>query len=131
MVKDAEAHAEEDAKHKEEVEARNNCDSLVNATEQTLNELGDKVPADTKQNARAALDEAKQALAGSDIDAIKAATEKLQQAGYKLSEVVYSQNQGAPQGASTGAQGAAPQQDDDSPIEADYEVVDDDKNNGK
>jgi molecular chaperone DnaK len=131
MVKDAEAHAEEDAKHKEEVEARNNCDSLVNATEQTLNELGDKVPADTKQNAQAALDEAKQALAGSDIDAIKAATEKLQQAGYKLSEVVYSQNQGASQGAPTGAQGAAPQQDDDSPIEADYEVVDDDKNNGK
>ena len=131
MVKDAEAHAEEDAKHKEEVEARNNCDSLVNATEQTLNELGDKVPADTKQNAQAALDEAKQALAGSDIDAIKAATEKLQQAGYKLSEVVYSQNQGAPQGAPTGAQGTAPQQDDDSPIEADYEVVDDDKNNGK
>ncbi|WP_058985601.1 molecular chaperone DnaK [Hugonella massiliensis] len=131
MVKDAEAHAEEDAKHKEEVEARNNCDSLVNATEQTLQELGDKVPADTKQNAQSAVDEAKQALAGTDIDAIKAATEKLQQAGYKLSEVVYSQNQGAPQGAGASAAGAAPQQDDDSPIEADYEVVDDDANKGK
>ena len=120
MVKDAEAHAEEDKKHKEEVETRNNCDALVNATEQTLNELGDKVPADSKSAAEEAINEAKTALAGSDIEAIKAATEKLQQAGYKLSEVAYSQ-QGADQaaGAATGAQ------PDDGPIEADYEVVDD------
>ena len=120
MVKDAEAHAEEDKKHKEEVETRNNCDALVNATEQTLNELGDKVPADSKSAAEEAISEAKTALAGSDIEAIKAATEKLQQAGYKLAEVAYSQ-QGADQaaGAATGAQ------PDDGPIEADYEVVDD------
>ncbi len=120
MVKDAEAHAEEDKKHKEEVETRNNCDALVNATEQTLNELGDKVPADSKSAAEEAINEAKTALAGSDIEAIKAATEKLQQAGYKLAEVAYSQ-QGADQaaGAATGAQ------PDDGPIEADYEVVDD------
>ena len=120
MVKDAEAHAEEDKKHKEEVETRNNCDALVNATEQTLNELGDKVPADSKSAAEEAINEAKTALAGSDIEAIKAATEKLQQAGYKLAEVAYIQ-QGADQaaGAATGAQ------PDDGPIEADYEVVDD------
>ena len=120
MVKDAEAHAEEDKKQKEEVETRNNCDALVNATEQTLNELGDKVPADSKSAAEEAINEAKTALAGSDIEAIKAATEKLQQAGYKLAEVAYSQ-QGADQaaGAATGAQ------PDDGPIEADYEVVDD------
>ena len=120
MVKDAEAHAEEDKKHKEEVETRNNCDALVNATEQTLNELGDKVPVDSKSAAEEAINEAKTALAGSDIEAIKAATEKLQQAGYKLAEVAYSQ-QGADQaaGAATGAQ------PDDGPIEADYEVVDD------
>ena len=120
MVKDAEAHAEEDKKHKEEVETRNNCDALVNATEQTLNELGDKVPADSKSAAEEAINEAKTALAGSDIEAIKAATEKLQQAGYKLAEVAYSQ-QGADQaaGAATGAQ------PDDGPIEADSEVVDD------
>ena len=121
MVKDAEAHAEEDKKHKEEVETRNNCDALVNATEQTLNELGDKVPADSKSAAEEAINEAKTALAGSDIEAIKAATEKLQQAGYKLAEVAYGQQQGADQaaGAATGAQ------PDDGPIEADYEVVDD------
>ena len=59
MVKDAEAHADEDAKRKEEIEARNNCDSLVNATETTLNELGDKVPADSKSTVEAAIAEAR------------------------------------------------------------------------
>ena len=72
MVKDAEAHADEDAKRKEEIEARNNCDSLVNATETTLNELGDKVPADSKSTVEAAIAEAKTALEGTDIDAIEA-----------------------------------------------------------
>ena len=127
MVKDAEAHADEDAKRKEEIEARNNCDSLVNATETTLNELGDKVPADSKSTVEAAIAEAKTALEVTDIDAIKAATEKLQQASYKLAEVAYSNQDAAAAGA--GAAGAAPQQDD-GPIEADYEVVDD-KNEGK
>ena len=128
MVKDAEAHAAEDEARKAEVEARNNTDSLVNATEQTLSELGDKVPADTKQAAEDAIKEAKDALAGTDIEAIKAAGEKLQQAGYKLAEVVYStqQAQGAPGAGAAGAANPA----DDGPIEADYEVVDD-KNEGK
>ncbi|WP_302548264.1 molecular chaperone DnaK, partial [Gordonibacter pamelaeae] len=90
MVKDAELHAEEDKKRKEEVEVRNNCDALVNATEQTLAEVGDKAPADVKSAAEEAISEAKSALEGSDLDAIKAATEKMQQAGYKLAEVVYS-----------------------------------------
>ena len=124
MVKDAEAHAEEDKKRKEEVETRNNCDALVNATEQTLNELGDKVPADSKSAAEEAINEAKTALSGTDIETIKAATEKLQQAGYKLAEVAYSQQQGA-EGAAGAAGAAAGAQSDDGPIEADYEVVDD------
>ena len=124
MVKDAEAHAEEDKKRKEEVETRNNCDALVNATEQTLNELGDKVPADSKSAAEEAINEAKTALSGTDIEAIKAATEKLQQAGYKLAEVAYSQQQGA-EGAAGAAGAAAGAQSGDGPIEADYEVVDD------
>ena len=101
MVKDAEAHADEDAKRKEEIEARNNCDSLVNATETTLNELGDKVPADSKSTVEAAIAEAKTALEGTDIDAIKAATEKLQQASYKLAEVAYSNQDAAAAGAGT------------------------------
>ncbi len=127
MVKDAEAHADDDAKRKEEIEARNFFFSLLNATETTLNELGDKVPADSKSTVEAAIAEAKTALEGTDIDAIKAATEKLQQASYKLAEVAYSNQDAAAAGA--GAAGAAPQQDD-GPIEADYEVVDD-KNEGK
>ena len=125
MVKDAEAHAEEDAKRKEEIEVRNNADALVNATEQTLQEVGDKAPADVKSAAEEAIAEAKQALEGSDMDAIKAATEKMQQAGYKLAEVVYST-----QGADAGAQAAAAESTPaDDTIEADYEVVD--ENDGK
>ena len=133
MVKDAEAHAAEDAQRKEEVETRNNADSLVNATQQTLDELGDKAPADAKAAAKSAIAEAKSALEGNDIEAIKASVEKLQQAGYKLAEVVYSQNGGDPAAAAAaaaGAQGGAAPADDDT-IEADYEVVDDDKKEGK
>ena len=133
MVKDAEAHAAEDAQRKEEVETRNNADSLVNATQQTLDELGDKAPADAKAAAESAIAEAKSALEGNDIEAIKASVEKLQQAGYKLAEVVYSQNGGDPAAAAAAAacaQGGAAPADDDT-IEADYEVVDDDKKEGK
>ena len=130
MVKDAETHAAEDAQRKEEVETRNNADSLVNATQQTLDELGDKAPADAKAAAESAIAEAKSALEGNDIEAIKASVEKLQQAGYKLAEVVYSQNGGDPAAAAAaaaGAQGGAAPADDDT-IEADFEVVDDEEN---
>ena len=126
MVKDAEQHAEEDAARKEEAEVRNNADALVNATQQTLDELGDKVPADAKTQAEEAIAETKSALEGTDIDAIKAATEKIQQAGYKLAEVVYS-TEGAAAGAQAAAAETAPA---DDTIEADYEVVDD-ENEGK
>ena len=101
---------------------RNNADALVNATEQTLADLGDKAPADVKSQAEEALSEAKSALEGSDMDAIKAATEKLQAAGYKLAEVVYS-TEGAAAGAAAAAAETAPA---DDTIEADYEVVEDD-----
>ena len=126
MVKDAEQHAEEDAARKEEAEVRNNADALVNATQQTLDELGDKVPADAKAQAEEAIAATKSALEGTDIDAIKAATEKIQQAGYKLAEVVYS-TEGAAAGAQAAAAETAPA---DDTIEADYEVVDD-ENEGK
>ncbi len=126
MVKDAEEHAAEDSKRKEEAEVRNNADALVNATEQTLSELGDKVPADAKQQAEEAIAETRSALEGTDVDAIKAATEKIQQAGYKLAEVVYS-TEGAAAGAGAAAAETVPA---DDTIEADYEVVDD-ENEGK
>ena len=125
MVKDAEAHAEEDKVRKEEVEVRNNCDSLINATETTLGEVGDKVSAEVKQQAESAVAQGKAALEGNDIEAIKAAIEAMQQAGYKLAEVVYG-NQDAAQ-AAAGAQQPA----DDDTIEADFEVVDDDEKKDK
>ncbi len=121
MVKDAEAHAEEDAARKEEAEVRNNCDSLINATQQTLNELGDKVPADARSNAESAISAAQEALNGTDTQAIKTATENLQAAGYKLAEIAYSNNDA---GAAAGAQPTETSAGDDT-IEADYEVVDD------
>ncbi len=130
MVKDAEAHAEEDQRRKEESEARNNCDSLVTATEQTLQELGDKVPADTKKAAEDAIAQAKTALAGTDIEAIKNASNVLQQAGYKMAEIAYGTNGAAGAAVDPNAQAQAADANDDT-IEADYEVVDDDKNEGK
>ena len=128
MVKDAEAHAEEDKVRKEEVEVRNNCDSLINATETTLGEVGDKVSTEVKQQAESAVAQGKAALEGNDIEAIKAAIEAMQQAGYKLAEVVYG-NQDAAQ-AAAGAAGAQQPTDDDT-IEADFEVVDDDEKKDK
>ena len=119
MVKDAEAHAEEDKKQKEEVEVRNQTDSLCYSTEQTLNELGDKVSADVKSKAEAAIADAKKALEGSDIEAIKAAGESLQSVAYELAQVVYADAQQQTDGAA-GAQPA-----DDDVVDADYEVVDD------
>lgn len=123
MVKDAEQHAEEDAKRKEEVEVRNNAEALVTATQQTLDELGDKVPADAKSEAESAIAETQSALQGDDIDAIRSATEKMQQAGYKLAEVVYT-TEGAEAGAQAAAAETAPA---DDTLEADYEVVDEDE----
>ena len=128
MVKDAEVHAEEDKVRKEEVEVRNNCDSLINATETTLGEVGDKVSPEVKQQAESAVAQGKAALEGTDIEAIKAAIEARQQAGYKLAEVVYG-NQDAAQ-AAAGAAGAQQPADDDT-IEADFEVVDDDEKKDK
>ena len=121
MVKDAESHAEEDKAKKDEIEVRNQTDSLAYSTEQTLKELGDKVPAATRSEVESALGEAKKALEGTDIEAIKAASEKLQQAGYKLAEIVYSDQEAQ---SAPGAQGGAGSDNGDDVVDADYEVVD-------
>ena len=118
MVKDAESHAEEDKKHKDEIEVRNQTDSLCYSTEQTLKDLGDKVPADMKKQVEDAVTDAKKALDGTDIDAIKSAGEKLQEVGHKLAEIVYSDT--AAQASGDQATGGA-----DDVVDADYEVVDD------
>ena len=121
MVKDAEAHAEEDKKQKDEIEIRNQTDSLCYGAEQTLKDLGDKVPADQKKEVEDAIAEAKKALEGTDIEAIKAAGEKLTEASQKLAQIVYSTTDEA----AAGQAGSAPAGDD--VVDADYEVVDDDK----
>ena len=123
MVRDAEAHAEEDSLRKQEVEARNNCDSLINATESTLGEVADKVTPEVKQQTEDAIAQARTALEGTDIEAIKSATEALQQAGYKLAEIVYS-TEGAQAGDAATTAESTPA---DDTIEADYEEVDDEK----
>ena len=120
MVKDAESHAEEDKKQKEEVEARNQTDSLCYSTEQTLAELGDKVSGDLKSKAESAIADAKKALEGSDIEAIKSAGEALQSVAYELAQMVYADAQAAAPGAD-GATAA------DDVVDAEYEVVDDEE----
>ena len=124
MVKDAEIHAEEDAARKQEVEIRNNCDSLINATETTLAEISDKVGDDMKKQAEDAIAAARSALEGTDLEAIKKETENLQQVVYKLAEVVYS-TEGAQAGAAAETAESTPA---DDTIEADFEVVDDEEN---
>ena len=127
MVKDAESHAEEDKKHKDEIEVRNQADSLAYSTEQTLKELGDKVPADVKKETEDAVAATKKALDGTDVDAIKAASEKLQDAAHKLAQVVYSSTQA--ETSQPSGSGASASNGGDDVVDADYEVVDDDKDN--
>ncbi len=133
-VKEAEKYAEEDKKRKEEVETRNNAESAVSQAERTLNELGDKVDANDKASIQAEIDNVKEALKGTDTEAIKTASDNLQQAFYKVSEKMYQQAnpQGAqggqgfnPEDFAQGTQGAA--QNDDNVYEADYREVDNDK----
>ena len=127
-VKEAEQYAAEDAKIKEKVEVRNQADQMVYQAEKTLSEVGDKVPESEKGPIQAGIDKLKETLKGEDTDAIKAATEELTQAFYKMSEKLYQQQ--APQGdaaaqqpgGDTGAQGG-------QYYDADYKVVDDDDQN--
>ncbi len=134
MVKDAEAHATEDKRKRELVEARNNAESLAHSTERTLSENGDKVPAADKAAAEAAIAAVREALAGEDAEAIKAKTEALTQASMKVGEAIYkaAQSEGGPQAGPTGAEegpsasagGAA---GDDKVVDADFEEIDEHK----
>jgi molecular chaperone DnaK len=135
MVKEAEANAAADKKERERVEIRNEGDSLLYATEKSMKELGEKVAPADKQKIEEASAALKQALTGDDIDLIKAKTEELKQASYKIAEEVYKQQQAAgPQGAA-GSEGAGPQgsasagpgPEKGTADDVDYEVVDDDK----
>jgi molecular chaperone DnaK len=126
MMKDAEAHAEEDRKRKELVEARNNADQLVYSVEKTLKDLGDKVDQSEIDKANAAKDKVKKALEGDNLEEIKAASEELTQVVQQLSVKLYEQAAQQQQAQNnTGAEGSAKK---DNVVDADYEVVDDKKN---
>ena len=132
MVKDAELHAEEDQARKEEVEVRNNADSLVNAAEKTVKEAGDVATDQQKEQIEAAIAELNTALEGEDLEAIKSKTEALQESVYKVSAAMYEKAQkeaGAGAEASEDASGpsSAGSASDDNVVDADYEVVDEDK----
>ena len=133
-VKDAEAHAAEDKKKKDEIEARNEAESLMYNCQKTVDELGDKISGEEKAKATAEIENVKKALEGSDIDKIKEATEKLKQAFYAMSEKLYAQanpNGAAGAGANAGA-GAGPQSDANGNVyNADYKVEDDKKDENK
>ena len=123
-VKEAEQHAAEDKKKKEEVDIRNNGDQLVYQTEKTMKDLGDKLTEEDKSAINPLLENLKSALKGTDTDAIKAASEALSQKFYEISAKLYQNANPGAQGAD-GTQGGA-QQNPDGTYNADYNVVDDD-----
>lgn len=131
MVKDAESHAEEDKKAKDEIEIRNQTESLAYGAERTLSDLGDKVDADLKKEVEEAIKDAKQALEGSDINEVKAKGEKLEQAAQKLAQAAYDQASSADTNdtAANANTTAASNNASDDAVEADYEVVDDESQN--
>jgi len=129
MVKDAESHSVEDEKKKEEIETRNNADSLVYSTEKSLNEYGDKVSEEDRNAIQQAIDKLKESLKGENVEAIKADTEALTQASHKLAEAMYAQA-AAEQATSTSEDGSAATDADDDETVIDVEaeeVVDEDE----
>jgi molecular chaperone DnaK len=135
MAKEAEAHASEDKAKREEIEARNQLDSMVYQVEKTLKEHGDKISGDEKTQVETAIADAKKALEGTDAAAMNSAREKLTQASHKLAEVMYKSTQAPPAGGPTadggpqpGADGAGQEQKkDEGVIDAEYVDVEDRK----
>ncbi|MBN2047232.1 MAG: molecular chaperone DnaK [Anaerolineaceae bacterium] len=120
MRKDAEAHAEEDRKHKEQIETRNQADSLAYSAEKALRDAGDKVPANVKSDVEASIEKVREALKGSDTDAIKRAMDELNQKIQQIGAAMYEQpGAGGPQGAPGGqgfGGGQAPNEPNDDDV---------------
>ncbi len=126
MVKEAKLHEAEDEKKKEEVEVRNNADSLVYQGEKTLKDLGDKVDAAQKQKVETAISELKEALAGTDVEAIKAKAEALSTPLHELASKLYEQANAQQQSqANNGQQQTTQQETNDGTVDGDYKVMDD------
>jgi molecular chaperone DnaK len=130
MVKDAEAHAEEDKKRREMVETKNQAESLVHTTERTLKEAGDKVPAGDREAVEAAIREVKSAIESNNVDQIKAKTQALGQVSMKIGEAMYKAQAaaGGPQPSDGGAAGAGSSSaGGEKVVDADFEEVDEKK----
>jgi molecular chaperone DnaK len=129
LVKDAEAHAEEDKKRKAAVEAKNHAEALIHSTEKALSEHGSKVGEAERRAIETGLADLKEALKGTDAEAITAKTNALAQASMKLGEAMYKQAEQQPGGGpDAGAAGDAKQ---DDVVDAEFTEVDDDKKNKK
>jgi molecular chaperone DnaK len=124
-IKDAEAHAAEDKKRKEEIEVKNNAESLVYNSQKTLDELGDKVSGEEKAKVETEIENVKKALEGSNVETIKDATEKLTKVFYELSEKLYSSQ--AANGANSADASNTETPNDGNVYDADYKVEDDNK----
>jgi molecular chaperone DnaK len=124
MMREAEQYAEEDRKRREETETRNNADTLAYSTEKFLGENDEKIPAEVKTEVQTALDEVKKTLEGTDIDAIRTASEKLAQVSQKMGAAMYAQNQPGEEAPTADAGEGATAQEDEV---VDAEIVDDEK----
>ncbi|HEY2244152.1 MAG: molecular chaperone DnaK [Xanthobacteraceae bacterium] len=131
MVKDAEAHAEEDKKRKAQVEAKNHAEALVHSTEKALAEHGSKVGEADRRVIENALADLKEALKGNDADAITAKTNTLAQASMKLGEAMYKQAAEQQAGDSTGGTPGGDGKKEEDVVDAEFTEVDDDKKNKK
>ena len=134
MVKDAEAHSEEDKKRRETVEIRNQADSLVYGTEKNLQEHGDKIPEEEKTKIQEAIDGMKKAMEGDDVEAIKTAMQTLTTASHKLAEEMYKKTSAETGDGSNTGDGASPNgeatngtQQDETVVDAEFEEVDKEK----
>jgi len=131
LMKEAEAHAEEDKKKKDLIEARNQADSMVYSIEKNIKEFGDKIDAAEKSKIEEAVAKVKKAIEGDDTDAIKAAQEELTQASHKLAEAMYSKTAAEQAGAATGTAGGPEEEKekeeadkkDEDVVDADFEEV--------
>lgn len=132
LVREAQQFSDEDKKRKDEVEMRNQAESLIYQTEKSVREMGDKIDAADKQRIEDKISTLKKAMEGSDIEAIRKATEETSSVSYEVFGKVYQQEASAAQGAGAeggpGQQAGAGQTSDPNVVDADYEVVDDDKN---
>jgi len=126
MVKDAEAHADEDKKMRELVDARNAGDNMIHVTEKSIKDLADKVEADEKSKAEAAIEELKEALKGDDKEKIEAKTKALTEIASKIAEKAYAQQAEASNAAET-AEGEASSAADEEVVDAEFEEVKEDK----